>query len=159
MGRHGLRGLVPILSMVACGCEPADSVSDDDLESMRLASRAYMEAWLLNDPEAVMATFESEPILSPSGQPFLEGQEAARRFWWPEGSPPTTVSTFEYEELEARGSGSIGYVRGTHALEFEYAGNTYSSRGKYLHLLKRSPEKGWRISHHFWDDFPAGGEQ
>jgi ketosteroid isomerase-like protein len=146
--------LVLSLVLISCGSD-SDTVSGEDLETMRSASRAYMEAWLSNDPEAVMATFEPEPVLSPSGLPFLEGQEAARGFWWPEGSPPTTVTTFDYRQLEARASGDIGYVRGTHTLVFEYAGKTYTNRGKYLHILHRNPEKEWRISHHFWDDFPA----
>ena len=102
-----------------------------------------------------MATFVAEPVLSPSGLPFLEGQAAARGFWWPDGSPPTTVTEFEYEELEARGSGDIGFVRGTYNLRFDYNGNTYSNAGKFVHLLKRTPKGTWRISHHFWNDLPS----
>jgi ketosteroid isomerase-like protein len=87
--------------------------------------------------------------------PFLEGQKAARSFWWPEGDPPTTVTRFETDELEVGGSGDMGYVRGTFVLEFEYDGNVYTNHGKYIHLLERAPGTGWRISHHFWNDLPS----
>ena len=155
MRRH-LGRLLPAITLllVACGSDPAGIASEQD-QSLSAASTAYMKAWLANDPEAVMATFVDEPVLSLSGRPFLEGQQAARGFWWPEGSPPTTVSQFDYEELEARASGDLGYVRGTFTLVFQYDGETYTNRGTYLHILRRTPLKGWRISHHFWNDLPA----
>lgn len=145
------------LAVVVAGCTSTavNDVSGEDLAEMKRAARAYSEAWLSNDPEAVMATFVSEPVLSPSGLPFLEGQAAARGFWWPEGSPSARVTKFEYEELEASGSGNIGYVRGHYTLDFEYDGNSHTNVGKFLHILKRLPGGEWRISHHFWNDLPA----
>ncbi len=108
-----------------CASRPPGDASARDLEEMKRTSRAYVEAWLSNDAEAVMATFVAEPVLSPSGLSFIEGQESAREFWWPEGSPPTIVTRFEAEELEAGGSGNIGYVRGTFTLGFEWDGRPF----------------------------------
>lgn len=154
--KRRLRGLLPVMTvlLVACGGGPAGTAPGAD-QDLSAASAAYMKAWLANDPDAVMATFVDEPVLSPSGRPFLEGRQAARGFWWPEDSPPTEVSRFDYDELEARVSGELGYVRGTFTLVFRYDGETYTNRGTYLHILRRIPAKGWRISHHFWNDLPA----
>lgn len=157
--RLGTVGLILAVVSAGCGSGRVGNLAAEELDEVRRASRAYMEAWLLNDAEAVMATFVSEPVLSPSGLPFLEGQEAARAFWWPENSPPATVTRFEYEELEATGSGDLGFVRGTFTLEFQFDGETYTNLGKYLHLVKRVPGEGWRISHHFWNDLPPQEEQ
>ncbi len=147
------------VALAGCTSTTAYDVSGEDLTEMKNAARAYSEAWLTNDPEAVMATFVSDPVLSPSGLPFLEGQAAARGFWWPEGSPPTIVTQFDYEELEASGSGNIGYVRGVYALAFEYDGSKYTNVGKFIHILKRVPGGEWRISHHFWNDLPNNESQ
>lgn len=144
--------------LVACTNDPAGISSDRD-RGLSAASSAYMKAWLANDPDAVMATFVPEPVLSPSGMPFYEGQEAARGFWWPEDAPPMEVTQFDHEELEARASGELGYVRGTFTLVFRYDGETYTNRGTYLHLLRRSRLQGWRISHHLWNDLPADTAQ
>jgi len=151
------RMVVIVLTVAFAGCVDRTEVdvSGDDFVAMKRAARAYSEAWLSNDPEAVMATFVSDPMLSPSGLPFLEGSTAARDFWWPEGSPAAVVNRFEYEELEAGGSGNIGYVRGLYNLGFEYEGKSYESVGKFLHILKRVPGGEWRISHHFWNDLPS----
>jgi ketosteroid isomerase-like protein len=144
--------------MSGCAAGVSGELSPEDLEDMKVAARAYGEAWLTNDPEAVMGTFVADPVLSPSGLPYLEGELAARGFWWPPDSPPATVTRFDFQELEASGSGDIGFVRGTYALVFEYEGATYTNLGKSLHILRRLPDEGWRISHHFWNDLPAGEE-
>lgn len=133
----------------------AACASDDaGLIAMRKAARAYADAWLTNNADAVMATFVDEPVLSPSGLPYLEGQDAARAFWFPADSPPIKVTDFEMTEIEAVVSGNLGYVRGTFRLVLEYAGNSYENHGKYLTILRKVPDGLWRISHHIWDDLP-----
>lgn len=132
----------------------AQNLSESDLQAVRAAAASYADAWLTNDADAVMATFVAEPVLSPSGLDFLEGQTAARDFWFPDDGPSTNVTVFDLTELEAGGSGEIGYVRGTFALEFEYDGGKYQNTGKYVFLLLKMPDGAWRITHHIWDDFP-----
>lgn len=132
----------------------AQDLDDADLKAMRDAANSYAEAWLTNDADAVMATFVDEPVLSPSGLPYLEGQDAARKFWFPADSPPTTVTEFVMLELEASGSGNLGFVRGTFRLAFEYDDASHENSGKFVTILRRSPDGVWRITHHIWDDFP-----
>jgi ketosteroid isomerase-like protein len=57
-------------------------------------------------------------------------------------------------EIEVSGSGNLGYVRGTFRLPFEYDGNSYENQGKYVTILRKTPDGLWRISHHIWDDLP-----
>ena len=47
-----------VLAVVLAGCRgTADiDVSGDDLVEMRRAARAYSEAWMANNPEAIMAS-------------------------------------------------------------------------------------------------------
>lgn len=132
----------------------AQNLSSNDLQAVRTAATSYADAWLTNDADAVMATFVAEPVLSPSGLEYLEGQKAARAFWFPKNSPTTSVSTFELSELEASGSGDMGYVRGTFELRFEFDGDNYENSGKYVFLLRKMPDGVWRITHHIWDDYP-----
>lgn len=147
----------PFLLVLLFAVAPAEAHLDGaEREAMLAAARAYAAAWLTNDPEQVMATFVAEPVLSPSGLPYREGQRAARDFWWPAGSPPAVITEFTMEELESGGSGDLGFVRGTFRLAFEYDGETYTNQGKYVTLLGRSDDGEWLISHHIWDDYPQG---
>ena len=157
MNKHRWSRVVPLALTLIAGCtaNSTGGLASEELEEVRRSSSRYFDAWLSNDPEVVMQTFVSDPVLAPSGMPYLEGEAAARAFWWPAGSPPSTVTAFEHEELEAAGAGDLGYVRGTYTLVFEWDGTTYTNRGKYLHMLRRVPGEGWRISHHFWNDLPS----
>lgn len=128
-------------------------LSADELNSIRTAAGAYKNAWLSNNADAVMSTFVAEPVLSPSGLTFREGQQAARDFWFPAESPPTVVTRFETSELEIGGSGDLGFVRGTFVLGFDYAGNSYENNGNYISILKRQANGEWLITHHVWNDY------
>ena len=132
----------------------AQELNDADLKAMRAAAESYAAAWLTNDADTVMGTFVEEPVLSPSQLPYLEGQDAARAFWFPPDSPPTKVSEFEMTVIETSGSGDLGYVRGTFRLAFEYDGKSYVNHGKFLTILRKQTGGKWRITHHIWDDFP-----
>jgi ketosteroid isomerase-like protein len=138
------------------GCSDArdGSISSAELERVKAADQAYATAWLANDSEQVMATLTMDAVIVPSGMPVMEGTEAIRRFWWPEGSPPTNVTEFALVQREVGGHGDVGFVRGSFSLGFEYDGNTYSSGGEYLSLLRRAKDGSWRISHRMWSDRP-----
>lgn len=142
------------LAWLCVSAATAQDLDQKDLDAMRQAASAYAAAWLSNDADRVMATFVDEPVLSPSGLPYLEGQAAAREFWFPANSPVATVTAFDMQQLEVVGSGSLGYVRGTFRLAFEVDGSEYENSGKYLTILRKSADGSWRITHHLWDDFP-----
>ena len=145
--------LVAVLIASHVGTAVAQDLNDADLNAMRAAAESYADAWLTSDADTVMATFVDEPVLSPSQLPYLEGQDAARAFWFPADSPPTKVSEFTMTEIEASGSGNLGYVRGTFRLAFEYDGSNYENHGKYVTILRKSQDGEWRITHHIWDDY------
>ena len=146
--------LIAVIGLALFSNAFAEDLDNADLGRMRDAARSYADAWLTNDADTVMATFVDEPVLSPSGLPFLEGQDAARAFWFPADSPPAKVTNFDLTEIEAAGSGDLGYVRGTFRLGFEYDGGSYENLGKYVTILKKAPDGLWRITHHIWDDLP-----
>lgn len=150
----GVSLLITVVVAGYFGTAFAQELDDTDLKAMRAAAEAYADAWLTNDADAVMATFVDEPVLSPSQLPYLEGQDAARAFWFPADSPPTKISEFTMTAIEASGSGNLGYVRGTFRLAFEYDGSANENHGKYITILRKSQEGEWLISHHIWDDFP-----
>ena len=145
--------VVAVLIASYVGTAVAQDLNDADLNAMRAAAESYADAWLTSDADTVMATFVDEPVLSPSQLPYLEGQDAARAFWFPADSPPTKVSEFTMTEIEISGSGNLGYVRGTFRLAFEYDGSDYENHGKYVTILRKSQDGEWRITHHLWDDY------
>lgn len=143
-----------ILQLPGC-LQDRFALTQADLDKIREADRAYADAWQSNDSSAVMATLSSDPIILPSGMPAIEGSEAIRDFWWPEGAPLTTVHRFDLEQHESGGQGDFAFVRGSFLLAFEYADQDYASAGEYLSVLERREDGAWRISHRMWSDRPV----
>lgn len=135
-------------------CSPSNELADADRDAIRTAALSYSAGWLTNDADEVMRPFVDEPVLSPSGMPWLEGQQSARDFWFPADGASTTVHRFDQVVLETGGSGDLGFVRGTFELEFDYDGTAYESAGKFVSLLRRQPDGEWKITHQVWDDYP-----
>lgn len=143
-----------VLAVLLCGDAMAQQLNTADLESLQKVVDAYAGAWLTNNADTVMSVFADEPVLSPSGLPYLEGRKAARNFWFPPDSPATRVTDFDMTTLEASGSGNLGFVRGTFRLAFEYDGSKYENYGKFVSILRKGTDGEWKITHHIWDDFP-----
>ena len=62
-----------------------------DRAAVEITTRAYVEAWLANDPERVMATLLPDATIMPSGLPAIHGAPAIRRFWFPSTGAVTRV--------------------------------------------------------------------
>lgn len=144
------------------GCEADDSsvpgasdrsegLTAEQEEAVMAADWAYAEAWLTNEPDAIMRTLSDDAVIVPSGEPAIEGPEAIREFWWPADGPPTTVTGYAVRQQEAGGQPGFAYVRGTYSLSFDYDGALFETEGTYLSLLRRG-DRGWRISHRMWND-------
>jgi len=142
------------LVFAAQGCRSTESagLSALDLDAVRVADRSYADAWLANDPDQVMRTLTEEPVIIPSGMRAIEGAEAIREFWWPAGSPPTTVTEFTVVQREVDGYGDFAFVRGSFSLRFEYDGSDYSNAGEYISLLRRPAGGSWKLSQRMWND-------
>lgn len=152
MTKSGMLTLIAVAMLAAC--DTSNELSNTDRDAIRAAALSYSAGWLTNDADAVMQPFVAEPVLSPSGLPWLEGQQAARDFWFPEDGPATTVTKFDQVVLETGGSGDFGFVRGTFELAFVYDDESYESGGKFVSLLRRQADGAWKITHQVWDDYP-----
>lgn len=151
---YAVISFVLLISLLTSGCSANQPgvLESSELEAVKTADRAYATAWLSNDPDEVMKTLSSDPVIVPSGLYAIEGVDSIRHFWWPPDSPPAKITEFEILQLEAGGYGDFGFVRGTFTLNFIYAGKDYSNQGSYISLLHLEADGIWRISHRMWSD-------
>lgn len=126
-------------------------LSAEDSTAVAAADRAYAEAWLTNEADAVMATLGPDPVIVPSGMAAIAGAEAIRDFWFPPDAATTTVHRFDLDQAEVDGAADIAYARGSFTLAFDYDGATYESAGTYVSILRRTGD-GWRITRRTWND-------
>jgi len=140
--------------LASCAKEPAPA----DESSLRALDSAYVEAWLTPDAadqeKAVLALFDRDAeILPGGGAPPEDGIANVRKFWFPEGAPPTIVTHFTHEIGDIELSGDIGVVSGRYTLSFTYENQSIAQAGNYLFVAKNSPG-GWRIKRMIWNDQP-----
>ncbi len=130
--------------------------SAQDAQDVKAACQAYRDAWVANDPAAVMATLTDDAVLLPSGMAPIVGSAAIKAFWWPPGAAATKILALDLSIDEMGGEGSTAYARGRGSLTYSYARDNkevvVSQRHTFLNILRR-PERGrWRISHRMWSD-------
>ena len=152
--KFGALGLCLVLAVQGCLQEQPSGHCSLDVDAIKAADRAYAKAWLANDPAMVMATLTEDAVLMPSGIPTLNGTSQIRAFWWPDDSPPATVTDFDIVQQEVGRNGDLAFVRGSFMLRFEYEGDLFSNIGDYMSLMRCVSNGSWKISHRVWNDLP-----
>ena len=135
------------------GMGGSDGLSAEDVKAVKAANQAYVDAWLANDPEAVMSTLTHDAVLIPHhGVDPVSGAKAIRQFWFPPGSAPTKVTHMVNSVTEVQGSGPLAFVWGRSELAFTYKGQTFRNEGNYLAVLRKGEDGRWRIARRIWND-------
>lgn len=150
---------VLLASGAVAGCSASVSVesADRDLEAVRAVADAYVDGWLQNDADAVMATLAPDAVLLPQGSAPVQGTEAIRAFWWPANGPTTRVTRYASSIDDLKADGDLAYVRGVAELTFtwEQDGETaeQTSKSAYLMTLRRVGGD-WQITNRMWGRLP-----
>ena len=130
-----------LLAIGLASCSPPA-----DLDELRAVNDAYRTAWLAGDSAGVLRLFAPDAVLLPHhGDPPVVGLEDIRRFWWPAGSPPATITAMDITTDGAHANGDAGTLWGRFTLAFTYqdAGQERSLRnsGTYLMVLRRQSDR------------------
>src|SRR5262245_25926444 len=143
--------------------EPAsceDALSPRDEIAVRAVLETYRTSWLRGDAEGVLGTFTSDAVLLPAhGAGPVVGMEAIRRYWWPAGAPPTTITRLEITVEQIGGDCRLAYAHGRDDVEWAVTKGgtteTHGHPGTYLNVFRKRPDGTWRIARHMWDDGPG----
>jgi ketosteroid isomerase-like protein len=143
-------------AVVAAAANESPGSSAADRPAAEAATRAYRDAWLSNDPVAVMATLTPDAVLLPSGMEPIAGEAAIRAFWFPPDGPAPTVTAMEQTIDGVEGSGEVAVVRGHGSLTFSMKQEgrevVRSQRSTFLNVLRRQPGGVWKIAVRMWSD-------
>jgi uncharacterized protein (TIGR02246 family) len=149
-------GLASRSAAADCGT----SLSADDAEAVRAVQEAYRTAWLRGDEKGVLATFTDDAVLLPAhGARPITGQDAIKRYWFPAGAPPTTITRLDLTIAGLDGDGCVAFTHGEDnvgwtTMEKDVA-RPHGHPGTYLNVLRKGPDGRWRIARHMWDDGPG----
>ena len=145
--------LTTLVLAALSACSSDNGLSRADLDAVKAARQAYVDAWLANDANAVMATLTDDAILLPHhGADPVIGTAAIREWWFPTDGSPTTVTHLENTVTGVEGQGNMGVLWGLTELVWEYEGITNSNGGNYLSVVRKGDDGTWRLARLIWND-------
>ncbi|HLT47760.1 MAG TPA: DUF4440 domain-containing protein [Rubricoccaceae bacterium] len=145
-----------LLVAASAGAQPAPVTSGDpaDVAAILAQSRAFSEAYVRGDIEALVGIYAEDGVAAPGGTDFIRGAEALRRFWaLPEGR---VVTHHRASPVELHVRGDLAYDWGYYEGAATQDGEARPPfRGKYLIVWQRDAGGTWRMAHDMWNALPS----
>jgi uncharacterized protein (TIGR02246 family) len=139
------------------GCAaPKETQPAQDPAALRAAiedlDRAFSAAFERNDTLVISSLYTDDAMLLPPNHEPVMGRDSITAYWAPLLTP--AMKTLHLETAEVGGSGDDVYEVGNYTM-LASDGST-ADRGKYLVLLKRQSDGGWRLYRDMWSsNLPA----
>jgi len=128
-------------------------------EAIAAKDRAYGEAVVAGDVEAIMQQYAADAVLLPPGAPMAEGTAAIRPIFdaWVEQGLPTSM-TLTTDDVTVTASGDYAYAVGSASLSGTAPdGSEWSEVGKYVAVWK-NVDGDWKMVADIWNsDIPLAG--
>jgi uncharacterized protein (TIGR02246 family) len=128
-----------------------------DEEKIRTINRKYVDAWLLNDENAVLSLFTDDASISPSGMKTFKGKKEIRDFWFPKDGSTTTILKFSNEIQDISFDGDVAYSTQKDHLFWTYKDKSSEMKkeqwGIATTIYKKQSNGEWKIIHQMWKDY------
>jgi uncharacterized protein (TIGR02246 family) len=147
-GRNAMyRNLIVAAALAAALSLPAairaQDTSADDKAAIESLWASYSAAQLAGDADAWLALWDEGGVQMPPGIP-ARGLDVLRDAQ-PKRMAAQTVSSFNIRPIDIVVADGWAWTRGTYEAEGEAAGKAFHVDGKFLTILKRQDDGGWKI--------------
>jgi len=144
--------VVAVWLLMATGCSHAPAVGEASTADARgailAASRAFSDAYVRNDPEALGRLYTTDAVLMPASRQVRGRAEAQRFFTW--GARHRQLAhSMESSSLEIRGDTAVD-VGTWHSTSQRGEEPVSVSSGAYLVVWVRESDGAWRMKYDVW---------
>jgi ketosteroid isomerase-like protein len=141
--------LVATLALVltGTGCQPptqeAAGLSEEDVAAIKRTVDSIVRATLDGDWEAWETYWTEDAMTMYAHSPPVEGRAEVRDSW-----QSANITDFVATPLKIEGRDGLAYVRGAYSLAVAIEGmpESVSDQGKFLLILKKSPDGSWAVA-------------
>lgn len=160
--RHTLAGMPIILAVLLLALPAAPACAEGsklsiEQQGLDMLVKDYAASWVKNRPPLILRLFEDDAVLLPhSGALPVQGPDAMRDYWWPDGGADFWVTKMEITPDEILTDGNLGYYRGRFSVAFDIRDGekktSYTNEGNILVVFHRDDGLRWYIRALSWDD-------
>lgn len=133
------------------------ALAQDSEADVRALYQEYRNIWLRNDATVkpgILGLLASDAAIMPQGSPVLGTPDAIKGFWFPEGQPSATITSYNQSVDKVFTSGELATLYGAFDLSFEWEGATTSTVGTQM-MIARRIDGAWKIQSLIWTSKPV----
>lgn len=138
------------------GLSPA-LFAQDAARDVRALYQEYRDIWLRNDDTVqadILGLLAPDAAIMPQGSPVLGTREAIKGFWFPEGQPTATITSYNQTIDKVFTDGELATLYGAFDLSFVWQGTTTKTAGTQM-MLARRIDGTWKIQSLIWTSSPV----
>jgi ketosteroid isomerase-like protein len=120
-------------------------LTEEDISAIRAMEARHAEQAAQQEFDAMAEDIAEDFVVWAPSQPEVVGKHGLRE--WQRAWEGVSFSTYELPVDEIIGCGDLAYVKGSYLMEFTPEGATapISDSGRWIHLLRRTPEGKWVV--------------
>ena len=124
-----------------------------DDSAVRAITKRFVEAYNRKDSAAASQVYTDDAKVLPPNMPMVSGKEAIQAFW------KMAMDMGVHLNLEAAElvvDGNTAYERGVATMTTQAgAAQPKTSKGKYVTIMRRQPDRSWKLVLDIWNSDPA----
>jgi uncharacterized protein (TIGR02246 family) len=125
----------------------AAALTDADVRALNALQQSYVQGWLDNDREKVMAVMAPDAVFIPhDGVMPHTGAADISEFWFPGGKAIGRVPSYQQRVTAISGDGNHATMYGRFDLHYEASDKHYRWVGNFL-IVARKSEGRWLVTH------------
>jgi ketosteroid isomerase-like protein len=117
-------------------------------------NRDFAAALNAKDAARAASLYAQDAVLLPPNEVIVRGRANIQAYW--QGGLDAGVTDVSVKTLDAGSDGSLGYEVGEYGLSLKGPdGKLVREHGKYIEILRRTPEGRWESTHGTWNANPS----
>lgn len=140
-----------LMAILATSCTTKSSLlNKKDIEAIQNLEKSYVEFSNKNDWEHLSLLLTSDVVIFRPNDSAVAGQSTNLIRFKGMGNVPIQYS---HITKEIDGNGNLAYLQGIYDIRMQLPDNAqpYSDYGKYVWVLKKQPDKSWKIHRIIWN--------